>query len=492
MSLGVQLDRNSKRSLYQQIVEHIKNKISQGQLLPGSRLPAVRQLAKEIGVTRLTVHNAYSELQTEGWVESAVGRGTFVAENVRPAAQMANIGRQITPDGMIGDMLSISQLTGLRSLAYAYPDDALLPIKEFWEAMHRLQTQGLELMQYGSPQGDARLRVELATLLEGRNITVGPDDVMTTAGATQALSLVAQALANPGDTALVETPTYFGLMSVLQARNIQAVGVPREQSGIRLDILERIIIQHRPRFFYMVPNFHNPTGWTLPLENQRALLDLAEHYGLLLVEDDIYGQLSYLESPPLPLKAMDKCGVVIYLSSFSKDIMPGIRVGYMVAPPPLKERLPTLRGAMDMFGPPLFQRAVADYVQRKKYKSHLQRVVPVYKERRDALLNTLVEWMPSYVRWTRPEGGFTCWLTLPTDARLGDLHHAALNRGLVFSPGSVFMTQPDGEYHLRLCFGNQTPETIRDSVILLSELIRERIDRQVTPPQPALSRMPLV
>jgi DNA-binding transcriptional MocR family regulator len=145
-----------------------------------------------------------------------------------------------------------------------------------------------------------------------------------------------------------------------------------------------------------------------------------------------------------------------------------------------------------MFGSQLLQRALADFLERKKFKPHLRRVVPIYKQRRDVLLRTLVEWMPDYVRWTQPEGGFTCWLSLPNDSRLHDLYHTALERGLAYSPGSVFMTEPDGQQHLRLCFGNLPEETIREGVILLSELIRERIGERVQPRQPTLNRVPLV
>ena len=492
MPLTLQLDRNKKRPLYQQITEQIKNKISQGHLPIGTRLPSVRQLAQDLELTRLTVHNAYSELQAAGWVESTVGRGTFVADTIRPTEQMANIGRHITPDGVIGDMTPISQITGLHSMAYAYPDTASMPLDDFWESLTRLRDDGAAVMQYGLPDGDPQLRVEIASLLQERKITATPDDIIITAGATQGLAMVAQVLAQPGDTVLLELPTYYGFFSVLASQRLHPIGIPRDKSGLRLDILERILAKQRPRFFFVVPNFHNPTGWSMPLAQQQELLALAEHYGLTLVEDDIYGQLSYIKPVPSPLKAADKGGSVIYLSAFSKALMPGLRIGYMVVTRPLKERLSTRRGAMDLFGPQLLQRALADFLHRKKYKRHLQRVIPVYQERRDVLLQTLAGWMPDGVSWTEPEGGFSCWLTLPADERLNDLYQAALNSGLAFSPGSVFMTEPDNHQHLRLCFSNQTTETIRESVILLSELIQERLTGRAQTIQRPLNSAPFV
>ena len=493
MPLAVQLDRTKKRAIYHQIADQIKAQIGQGQLPEGTRLPPVRQLAQELSVTRLTVHNAYSELQAEGWVESIVGRGTFVAEaEEQRMPNLATIGRQLTPGGVLLDMTSVSQTPGLRSLAYAYPDEALLPLDEFWGTLQQLRDEGVALMQYGSTQGDVQLRVELAKLLQTQDIAATPNDIMVTAGATQGLALVAQALAKPGDTALLELPSYFGFSSILNAYGLKPLGVPRERDGVRLDVLERLIIQQRPRFFYLVPHFHNPTGWSMTLKHQQELLAMADHYGLMLIEDDVYGRISYLDTMPLPLKAMDKAGLVIYLSSFSKDLMPGLRVGYVTVPASLHDRIMTLRGAMDMFGPQLLQRAVANYLQQKKFKPHIRRILPIYKERRDALVEALAGWMPDYVQWTKPDGGFTCWLTLPADSRLEGLYQAALSRGVAYSPGSVFMAQPDGNLHLRLCFGNQSAETIRESVILLSQVIRERITDRIQRPEQAFSRMPLV
>ncbi len=493
MSLSLKIDRDKKRSLYQQIADQIKSQIQQGHLPTGTRLPTVRQLAQQLKVTRLTVHNAYTELQADGWIESVVGRGTFVAETQPDFANMADISRHDTFDGFLTDMVPLSRTPGLRSLAFAYPDENLLPLDDFWEGLNRVRADGTELMQYGLPQGDPHLRVELTKLLEERGLTVTPNDVMITSGTTQGLSMVAQKLAKPGDTVLVELPTYHGFSTILSALGIQPLGVPRTEEGVRLDIVERLIVQRRPRFFYLIPNFHNPTGGLMSEKNRKALLEMAKHYGLLLIEDDVYGRLSYQDTVPLPLKALDTSDLVVYIGGFSKDLLPAVRIGYVVAPSPLREQLPVLRGAHDLFGATLFQRVVADYLRRKKFKPHLQRTRPIYKERRDTLLKTLVEWMPDYVTWTRPEGGFTCWLNFPDDRRFDDLYHAALSRGVGYSPGSVFMAQPDGQQHMRLCFGNQPSDVIAEGIATLSELIRERMtDRPRSRRQPDFNQMPLV
>lgn len=492
MTLNLTLDRDKKRSLYQQIAEQIKSQISRGYLPTGARLPTVRQLAEEVGVTRLTVHNAYNELQAEGWVESVVGRGTFVARGVRSPEIIAGIDPPTTPAGVIENMVSLSQLTGIRSLAYAYPDNSLLPVNDFWDALAALRDEGTTLMQYGSPQGNPQLRIELAGLLQERGISAMPGDILITTGATQGLALVTQALTKPGDTIMVELPTYLGFINILTSYGLRPVGIPRDEQGPRLEIMEQVIVQQRPRFCYLIPNFHNPTGRSMTPDRQQALLALAEKYGMLLIEDDIYGRLAYDEPPPPAMKARDRAGVVVYLGSLSKDLLPGVRVGYIVAPEPLRQRLPALRGTMDLFGPQTLERALAYFLHQKKFKPHLRRILPVYKERRDALVEALEECMPAQVHWTQPQGGFACWLTLPAVSRLDDLYNAALQRGVAFTPGSVFMIEPDHHTHLRLCFGNQPPEVIQESVVILSDLIRERI-AHTAPVRPlSFSRVPLV
>ncbi len=470
----LQLDRQRSQPLYQQIAEQIKAQISDGRLPIGTRLPTVRQLASTLGVTRLTVHSAYSELQSGGWVEATVGRGTFVAASAQPQDLMTATGRQITADGILDDMRRITQMVGLRSLAYADPDPILYPTREFWDSMVGLRGDP-SLLQYGSPQGDTLLRVELSVWLGEQGVEALPDEILVTQGVSQGLSLVAQALARPGDCVAVEQPTYLGLLNVLKAQGLQPVGVPLDDEGPRLDTLEQIVLKHRPRFFYTIPRFHNPTGICMSAARRRDLLALAERHELTLVEDDIYGRLSY-DGPAIPpLKAADRAGLVIYLDSVSKVLLPGLRIGCVVAPLPLREQLMSLRRANDLTGPTLLHRALADFIHKGRLKAHIRRMIPIYRERRDALMNAMQYWMPAGVTWTRPVGGFCCWVTLPGVDALDDLYQAALRRGVVFTPGEVFLAEPDSYHHMRLCFGAQSPEMIRDSVALLGGLLRERI-----------------
>lgn len=486
MALSLDLDRAAGLSLYHQIAEQIKTQICDGRLPARAQLPTVRQLAEDLGVTRLTVQNAYGELQSGGWIEATVGRGTFVSDAAQPFAFMTNMmsdmttngHHPLTPDSVIDDILQMNQVRGMRSMASASPDPTLFPADEFWAALMSLKDDLLSMIAYGSPQGDPMLRVEMAAALREQGIAVVPDEIIITSGVTQGLSLVTQVLARAGDTVLVEQPTYLGLLNILKTQQLRPIGVPLDGDGPQLDALERTVIQHRPRFFYTVPNFQNPTGLCASLERRHQILEMAQRYGFLVIEDDIYGRLAYDHPVPATMKSMDRSGSVIFLTGESKVLMPSLRVGTVVAPSPVHERILALRRATDLCGPTILQRAHAAFLRDKGLKRHLRRVLPVYKRRRDTLLLALEHYMPETVQWTRPAGGFCCWLTLPRHHALRDLHRDAMQRGLALTPGEVFLAQPSTHVHLRLAFGGQTREAIHTSVELLSQLIRQRLAQE--------------
>jgi DNA-binding transcriptional MocR family regulator len=210
----------------------------------------------------------------------------------------------------------------------------------------------------------------------------------------------------------------------------------------------------------------------MSLNRRRDVLALAEYYGLTIVEDDCYRRLSYDASPPPTLKAEDRANLVIHLSGVSKIMMSGLRIGYIVAPKAIHEQLLALRRATDLCNPPMVQRTVAEFIQRGHLKSHLKRIVPLYRERRDVLMQTLADHMPPYVEWSYPHGGFSCWMSIPQSKAPADLYEAALRYEVAFTPGDVFLIEKSEDTHLRLCFGNQPSEVIRESVIILSQLLR--------------------
>ena len=484
MSLQMHIDRDASRPIYKQIAGQIRQQIREARLPVGARLPAIRQLASTLGVTRLTIQTAYDELRAEGWIETHVGKGTFVARTARPETLMANVGHSMTPSGVLDDQPRIDQIKIVRSLAYTEPDPDLFPAGTFWHHLNKLRTQAADLLRYNWPQGDAELRTVVANQLRERGVEAMPDDIMVTAGVTQGIALVVQALTRPGDFVAVERPTHLGLLNTLRAHNVEPVPVAMDKHGPRLDELERIIAQYRPRFFHTVPNFHNPTG-TLASQQRRAdLLSLARQHGLMLVEDDSCGPLHYDGDPIPALKSQDTADLVVYLTSVSKTMMPGLRVGYAVAPRPLHQQIVTLRRASDFCGPPFVQRALVGFIREGDYRQHLRRVLPIYRERRDTLMHALDAHMAPDVSWTYPSGGFACWLTLPPGIVAADVQREALRRGFAFTPGEAFLTEPTDHGHLRICFASQPASVITEAAGVLARVIDDCLRRADPAPLP--------
>jgi DNA-binding transcriptional MocR family regulator len=423
----------------------------------------------------LTVQNAYAELQNGGWIEATVGRGTFVSPNVQHSAFGRALTASATPDAVIGDILQANSIVGVRSLAAASPDLRLFPVDEFWQSLMAQQHTLASASAYGSSQGEAQLRVAICDDLHERGLEVRPDQILVVAGVTQGLSLLTQTLAQPGDRVLVEQPSYIGLLNTLKANGIEPVGIPMDAEGPLLDELERAIVRVRPRFFYTVPTFQNPTGRSQSHARRQALVELAAAHNLPLLEDDIYARLAYDQPPPAPLKALDQAGTVVYVTSYSKVLMPGLRLGFLVAPPHMAERLLSQRRASDLCSPPLLQRTLAAFLQNGGLKRHLKRVLPLYRERRNALVAALQLHMPPAVQWTAPQGGFCTWLTMPNHHDFVDLEQAALRQGWAVTPGEVFLAGPESRKSIRICFGGQPPEALQSGIQSVGQLVRERL-----------------
>lgn len=476
MSLSIHIDRSSRSPIYQQIVNQIKREISIGDLPAGTRLPAVRVLAESLGVTRLTVHNAYAELQADGWVEATVGRGTFVKAGLEVQALLAHhLEHHQHRLHYCSDMHRLLNTGTLLALAYAVPDIGLVPGEQLMGILNQIKDDAPSLLHYGGQDGDHELRVELAEHLNERGVMALPDNILITSGATQGLALVTQILAQRGDKVLVEMPTYLGQMKVFDVLGIESVGVPMDEEGIVIDKLIDAIEEHNPRFISLIPNFHNPTGILMSEERRQAVLDVANHYQVPIVEDDVYGLLAYEDHPPQALKARDKHDIVIYLSSISKTVAPGLRLGYIVAPRELQAKLAQLRWATELGGTPLMHRAIAIYLREGYFKQHLKRILPIYSERRNAMLSALQQYMPTHTTWTVPTGGLCIWVKLPMNGQYNDLYPSALMRGIVYTPNEAFFTDLSDDYYLRLCYGSQDSTTIQTAVGILAELIYDRI-----------------
>jgi 2-aminoadipate transaminase len=376
--------------------------------------------------------------------------------------------------GALGEVMRLAQQQHMLSFAQASAAPETFPLREFARTVqHVLADAGPELYDYGMTQGDITLRQQLSLFLLDRGLAIAPEHLLVVAGAQQGLDIVLRALVSPGDTVLVEGPTYLGMIERMQMQGLKLVAVPLDEQGIRPDALETAIALHQPRLLYTIPTFHNPTGISMSPERQEALLDIAQRHALPILEDDIYGLLSYDNQSPLPLKARDTTGIVTYLTSFSKVLMPGLRLGLLAAAPPLLDALTAVKRFSDMHSPQLTQRALALYLERGLFAGHLRGVTALYRERRDARVT-----FPSDAEWTVPHGGLCCWVGLPAGLQSADLYLAAIERGVAFAPDQMFFPEQPAQGFMRLSFAAHSPAEIDRGIAVLGELINEHLVRR--------------
>lgn len=473
--MRLQIQHHTDIPLYRQITDQIRALIQSGALPSGDRLPTVRQLAADLGLTRLTVHSAYAELQTQGLIESFVGRGTFVATHPLVAApgHRAALPQQPTPWHTQGLLAEIVGLTGtqLLTFAQAHPAPETFPARELGKAL-RAALDDPDALNYGVIQGETVLREQVSRLLLDRGITTSPDYVLITTGAQQAISLTLGAFTAPGDVILVEEPTYPGVLELAALRGQRVVSIPIDSEGISLSALEAACIAYRPRLLYLVPTYHNPTGNTLSPERHAAVLNIARAHHMLILEDDVYGFLSLDGPASLALKAADDEGLVIYSTSFSKIFIPGLRLGAIVAAPAYLPKLAACKQSTDLTCSPLLQQALADYLRHGYLAAHLQHARSLYRERRDAMLAALERSLPA-CSWTHPAGGLNIWVTLPEQISEYDFVREATERGVGVAPGRLFFPHPRREAFMRLSFGAQPPERIEEGIARLGQILQE-------------------
>lgn len=495
--MHIPLERDSPTPLYAQIEQHLRNSILSGRLAPGTRLPASRQLARDLGVSRITVETAYAALEAEGLTLARMGSGTYVLPppQLPPLPPKAETGwprwQQTLPEHTLGARAALEQLRletgGPEPIRFSsgISDSRLFPAAEFRKALQTvMRRDGIEALEYGDRRGYPPLRETIAHVLASQGLHTSPENILVTAGSQQALSLVSQVLLQPGDTLLVETPTYYGALDLFRALNFRPVGVPVDSGGMQVDALEALIERHRPKLIYTIPNFHNPTGTCLTEARRRKLLLLADRFGIPVLEDDFVGDLRYEGRAVPALKALDPGGQVIHIGTFSKMLMPGLRVGFIVADGPVYQALVRFKRVNDLATSSLIQRALRDYVTIGRYQAHLRRSIQIFRKRRDAMLSALRRHLPAGWRAETPQGGLFLWVRLPGTLSADDLLPLALREGVDFLPGSAFFLNPaEGREWIRLNFAAQGEQAIETGIARLGQAVRRLAGRsEISPP----------
>jgi 2-aminoadipate transaminase len=472
------LQRHIDVPIYRQIVNQVREQIRLGTLPDGTRLPPVRQLAIECGLTRLTVHSAYAELQAQGLVQSHVGRGTFVTAGA-PAVPLAQRHGEPAPwisQGVLANLLRWGEMGNLLSFAQAFPAVETYPSRELGRVLQVALTEEGAL-GYGHIQGEPVFREQVATVLLERGIAASPDHVLVTAGAQQGIDMALRALTEPGDVILVEEPTYPGVLELASLRGQRVVGIPRLEGELKLDALEAACVAHRPRLLYLVPAYNNPTGVSLSQESREAVLQVANEHSMWVLEDDTYGLLGFDRPAPLALQSLDQDERVVYITSFSKMLVPALRLGVLVAPVAVLPALAAAKQSSDLVCSALMQRAVAHYLRQGHMAGHLQAARALYVPRRDAMLSALERYLPQCT-WTDPQGGLSLLVSLPAGIDEHDFTAEALRQGVGITPGATFYTKRQLQGSMRLSFGLHPPERIEEGVVMLGRVLQNHLLRR--------------
>src|SRR6266851_2881703 len=491
--IPLHLQPESHVPLYIQLRDQIRALVHGGDLRPGERIPASRELATQLGVHRTTVANAYAELESEGLISGHVGRGTFirgesVARTISEVPHPTSVTGGLRWESLFADERGDEILSRLRqtaprgsiSFVMARPAAQFFPIEELRKCSNAVwRREGSEILQFGPSDGYPPLKQALLAMLHSEGYEAGDENLLITDGGQQALDLVSKAFFRPGDTVLLENPTYPGTLAILAGARARILGVPvRTESGpgttpgVDVSAIEAVLMQNRVKMMVLTPDFHNPTGTTLPVAERRRLLDIAARFQVPVIEDHIYARLRAGGERVPSLKQLDRSNIVIQIDSFSKIAFPGMRVGWVVAPSNVIERLRLVKQSTDLHTGHLGQAILAEYIRRGLLDHHLERTRKAYSRRLAALEQALGRYMPSETKWTRPEGGMCVWVELPPGFDSNDLLIHTRERGVVFAPGRYFYFQNPQPNTLRLGFTGVSEREIARGIATLADVLR--------------------
>ncbi|WP_250122120.1 PLP-dependent aminotransferase family protein [Chroococcidiopsis sp. CCMEE 29] len=490
--MRIPLERHSSKAVYLQIRDRLRRLIQTGALQPGDKLPSIRSLAKSTRVNKLTVIEAYNVLEADGLVEARQGSGYFVspAKITCPDAaptfappQDVIVSEQPPPPPLVKEWKGGSYFNLYMASVQARHQPGMIDLSSGFslasglEDLPRIARRAVKqvagsLFNYDLPQGQLMLRQQISrTLVQQHGLEVTPEDLIVTNGSKQGLSLVVQYYVKPGDWVIVESPTWHGMLSLLYNMGAKVIGIPMTAEGMNLELLEKNLHTYRPKLIFTVSTLHNPTGITTSQAHRRQLLQLAESYDCVILEDNAYEGLNF-ELVPAPIKALDRKDIVTYVGTFSKTIMPGIRVGYLVVTGQHYQPLVERKLLSDIHVSTVSQAIVSEYLASGHYRHHLAHLQTQHLQSRNAMLSALQRYFPPSASWTVPNGGTFLWVQMPAGLPLSEICQQALSRGVFVAEGTPFFPGQQGYPALRLNF-TLLPEQIERGIAVLGELLKD-------------------
>jgi DNA-binding transcriptional MocR family regulator len=473
--LIINLDEKSREPKYKQIIQQIIEKISCRTLAAGDKLPSTRKLAEMTGVHRSTAALAYQELWSLGYVDLKPNSCAVVRErkeltgrsstNVEGAIRWPEIS---SSDNIVGMFSGVMPDDGSNLIDFSTMniDLSMLPVESFRRCLNEaiIKTGG-ELFEYGDPLGYYPLRKYICKHLENHGISVLPEEVMITDGTQQAIDLVLKMVAAPGIKIAIESPTYKEIFPLLDLYKLTPVEIPVNENGMDLDILEEKILSEKPVLIYTMPNFQNPTGVTTSQEHRERLISISEKYRIPIIEDGFQEEMKYFGKTSLPVKSMDKHKTVIYCSSFSKVLFPGVRVGWIAADSQCIKRLASLRHFCEISPSMILQAGLYDFCSKGYYDCHLSRLNRTYRKRMKIAIDSLNKYMDkNLVSWHEPSGGYLIWIELKGARKFRDAERIIEQSGVRVAMGNKYFYTYTGSVFFRLSISALNENSISEGI----------------------------
>jgi DNA-binding transcriptional MocR family regulator len=466
--------------LYLQVATGIEKMIADDVLKIGDKLPSVRMLSEEYGISMGTAFQAYYHLEGKGLIESRPKSGYYVRFNHRRFPEMP---KQIRPEPISHDVSVKEMISSIYmdiaapdviNFALAVPDISLLPAAKLNKSVvHALRNTKDHCINYEHTQGNPELRKQIARLAFNWGGKVQPEEVIVTTGCLEAITICLRAVTRPGDTVAVECPVYFGIYQAAESLGLKVVEITScSINGMELDCLENAIGNYSIKACIVVPNFNNPLGSCMPDENKKKLVDIITKHNIPLIEDDIYGEMYFGKSRPKTCKYFDKKGLVMHCSSLSKSLAPGYRIGWTI-PGKFFEEVRQMKRGLNISSPSLTQAAVAHFLKIGRYEYHLKNLRKALHTQCLRYMQAIIEYFPADTKISRPHGGFVLWLQLNKKINSFKLRTEAMKHKISIVPGRIFSANCNYTHFIRISFGKPWSEDVDYGLMMLGKLIRK-------------------
>lgn len=481
--MDIEINKSSSLSLVQQIYEALIEQIQTGRIVEDDPLPSIRGLAKQLEVSMVTVSKAYALLEKEGLIKTVRGKGTFVLNNKKEIGiKNTETFNKYEWQDKLADYLPSSRTFSFpgSSKEYSFESAKLSPgllagTLDSEETKNILRQYPNSLFSYGDIQGDEEFRLRLADYITADAVETSAGEIIVTNGVQQGIDLIARTFIGQGDIVIMETPSYSPAIEIFRSWGATILSLPVDENGMQVESLEEICINLRPKLVYTNPTYQNPTGMVLSKERRERLLEIAQKYHILIIEDDSWSELYFEQAPPLPIKSIDGTGQVIYIKGFSKWLSPGCRLAALTAHGSILGRLLAAKRIADL-GSPLFnQKVMGLLLLSEALPQHLNVIRKALSNRAEVMMRVLKERAPSGITWTRPTGGLNLWVSCPSWFNTDIFLHKLQTEGIFCLPGSACYPAETEYNHIRLCFSFLSEDQIEKGMKLFCRLLTDEL-----------------